>query len=94
MQKFPPTGTQSGTAGDNLYGSGQWGQPSVENSSNFMMPNSLNQIRPYVFAVRKGKWSEEEEQLTKKLISAFNEGFLRIASGTTLRTFLSEMLFW
>lgn len=43
---------------------------------------------------RKGKWSEEEEKLTKKLIKAFNEGLLQIPIGTTLRTFLADKLFW
>jgi hypothetical protein len=43
---------------------------------------------------RKGKWSEEEEKLTKKLIKAFNDGLLQIPIGTTLRTFLAEKLFW
>ena len=43
---------------------------------------------------RKGKWLDEEEAYTKKLIEAFNSGFLNISSGTTLRSFLSERLSW
>jgi hypothetical protein len=43
---------------------------------------------------RKGKWTEEEEAFTKKLIEAFNDGLLKIPSGTTLRSFLSEKLCW
>jgi hypothetical protein len=46
------------------------------------------------FQWRKGKWTEEEEMYTKKLIDAFNSGYLKIASGTTLRSFLAERLFW
>ena len=46
------------------------------------------------FQWRKGKWTEEEEMYTKKLIDAFNSGCLKIASGTTLRSFLAERLFW
>ena len=47
-----------------------------------------------LFSLRKGKWSEEEEALTKQLISSFNSGFLQVPIGTTLRTYLSERLFW
>lgn len=43
---------------------------------------------------RKGKWLEEEEAYTKKLIDAFSAGYLNIPSGTTLRSFLSEKLCW
>lgn len=43
---------------------------------------------------RKGKWLEEEEAYTKKLIEAFNAGYLNLPSGTTLRCFLSERLSW
>ena len=43
---------------------------------------------------RKGKWLDEEEAYTKKLIEAFNAGYLNIPSGTTLRSFLSERLSW
>ena len=63
----------------------------------WMIPN--NQMLPVPFTApkftwRKGKWSEEEELYTKKLIDAFNSGCLKIASGTTLRSFLAERLFW
>ena len=47
-----------------------------------------------LFSLRKGKWSEEEEALTKRLISSFNSGLLQVPVGTTLRTYLSERLFW
>lgn len=43
---------------------------------------------------RKGKWFDEEEVYTKRLIEAFNAGHLSIPSGTTLRSFLSEKLNW
>eukprot|EP01041_Mallomonas_annulata_P004580 gene4580-9102_t len=41
---------------------------------------------------RKGKWTDEEEKYTKRLISAFNQGLLSLSAGTTLRCFLSEKL--
>ena len=43
---------------------------------------------------RKGKWTDEEEKYTKKLISAFSLGLLPLSPGTTLRCFLSEKLNW
>ena len=43
---------------------------------------------------RKGKWTEEEEIFTKKLIDAFNGGYLKVSSSTTLRSFLAERLCW
>lgn len=45
-------------------------------------------------SLRKGKWLEEEEIYTKKLIEAFNLGYLNVPNGTTLRSFLSERLCW
>jgi hypothetical protein len=46
-------------------------------------------------ALRKGKWTDEEELYTKKLIDSFNEGLLlKIPHGTTLRSLLSEKLWW
>eukprot|EP01039_Chlorochromonas_danica_P008722 gene8725-9612_t len=41
---------------------------------------------------RKGKWFDEEENYTKKLIEVFSNGYLNLAGGTTLRSFLSERL--
>ena len=56
------------------------------------LPN-IAYIQPnYKHLWRKGKWTEEEEVYTKKLIEVFNSGYLRIPSGTTLRSFLSEKL--
>ena len=43
---------------------------------------------------RKGKWTEEEETYTMKLIEAFIAGVLPLPQGTTLRSFLSEKLSW
>lgn len=42
--------------------------------------------------LRKGKWSEEEENYTTHIIHMFNSGTLPIESGTTLRSYLSEKL--
>ena len=44
--------------------------------------------------LRKGKWTTEEEVYASKIILLFNRGMLRIASGTTLRSYLSEKLNW
>ena len=56
------------------------------------LPN-IAYIQPsYKHLWRKGKWTEEEEVYTKKLIEVFNAGYLIIPSGTTLRSFLSEKL--
>eukprot|EP01031_Cornospumella_fuschlensis_P031069 gene31069-37549_t len=41
---------------------------------------------------RKGKWFDEEEAYTKKLIEVFTNGYLSIPGGTTLRCFLAERL--
>ena len=43
---------------------------------------------------RKGKWTDEEEAFTRKLIDAFNGGYLKVSSSTTLRSFLAERLCW
>ena len=41
-------------------------------------------------ALRKGKWTAEEENYTSCIIQDFNKGYLPIVVGTTLRSFLSE----
>ena len=41
-------------------------------------------------ALRKGKWTAEEENYTSCIIQDFNKGYLPIVAGTTLRSFLSE----
>jgi len=43
-------------------------------------------------ALRKGKWTAEEENYTSCIIQDFNKGYLPIVAGTTLRSFLSEKL--
>jgi len=43
---------------------------------------------------RKGKWTDEEDMYTRKLIEAFYGGYLNITTGTTLRSFLAERLYW
>jgi len=45
-------------------------------------------------ALRKGKWTVEEEDYANKIISLFNRGLLPIAAGTTLRSYLSDTLHW
>ena len=43
-------------------------------------------------ALRKGKWTLEEENYANKIIYLFNRGILPIPTGTTLRCYLSETL--
>jgi hypothetical protein len=43
---------------------------------------------------RKGKWFDEEEAYTEKLIESFTKGYLNLPAGTTLRSFLAEELGW
>jgi hypothetical protein len=43
-------------------------------------------------ALRRGKWTVEEEAYVARVIQDFNSGFLDAPAGTTLRTFLSEKL--
>ena len=52
------------------------------------------EAKPLSAALRKGKWTAEEEQYASKIISLFNRGILDIPSGTTLRSYLSEKLNW
>lgn len=42
--------------------------------------------------VRKGKWTHEEEDYAAALIDHFDNGFLTLVEGTTLRVFLAEKL--
>ena len=43
---------------------------------------------------RKGKWTPEEEAFTSRIIHDFTNGYLPLAPGTTLRSYLSEKLNW
>lgn len=43
-------------------------------------------------ALRRGKWTVEEEQFALRLIEEFRAGLLPLTDGTTLRTFLSKLL--
>uniref|UniRef100_A0A6V2BF89 Myb-like domain-containing protein n=3 Tax=Ditylum brightwellii TaxID=49249 RepID=A0A6V2BF89_9STRA len=43
-------------------------------------------------ALRRGKWTVEEEAYVARVIQDFNSGFLNAPAGTTLRTYLSEKL--
>jgi hypothetical protein len=44
--------------------------------------------------LRRGEWTREEEMYAKRMIDAFNKGYLKIPHGATLRSFLAERLFW
>jgi hypothetical protein len=43
-------------------------------------------------ALRRGKWTPEEEAYANRLIQEFKAGLLPLTDGTTLRTFLSKLL--
>ena len=43
-------------------------------------------------ALRRGKWTVEEEAYVARVIQDFNSGYLDAPAGTTLRTYLSEKL--
>jgi len=43
-------------------------------------------------ALRRGKWTSEEEAYANRLIAEFKGGLLPLTDGTTLRTFLSKLL--
>ena len=42
--------------------------------------------------LRKGKWSQEEEEYTSRIIYYFRNGMLQLPEGTTLRGYLAEQL--
>jgi len=44
--------------------------------------------------LRKGKWTPEEEVYAHYIIDNFNKGLIDLPRGTTLRSYLSEMLNW
>ena len=43
-------------------------------------------------ALRRGKWSPEEEDFTHVIVETFKEGVLPLVDGTTLRTYVSGQL--
>ena len=42
--------------------------------------------------LRQGRWTKEEEDYAQRLIIEFKKGLLPLADGTTLRTFLAQLL--
>lgn len=42
--------------------------------------------------LRRGKWTQEEEEYANAVVREFNSGFLDAQAGTTLRIYLSEKL--
>lgn len=70
-------------------------------NSNIALPIHWNDPKGHLFSAalakvawRKGKWTEDEELYTQRLIESFNAGQLKIPTGTTLRSYLSEKLSW
>lgn len=43
-------------------------------------------------AIRKGKWTVEEEEYTSRIIHYFNTGLLNLPDGATLRSYLADKL--
>lgn len=88
-QRLP---TQTKRINDNSYSRhSTWVHPVLAFQSQ-IPPTYHNQFQ--ALSWRKGKWTEEEEFYAKKLIDAFNGGYLKVSSGTTLRSFLAERLYW
>lgn len=68
--------------------------PTVSSAAAIMMavaPTPPAQSKPTT-ALRRGKWTVEEEAYVARVIQDFNSGFLNAPAGTTLRTYLSEKL--
>lgn len=68
--------------------------PTVSSAAAIMMavaPTPPTQNKPTT-ALRRGKWTVEEEAYVARVIQDFNSGFLNAPAGTTLRTYLSEKL--
>ena len=60
-------------------------------SSSFI--NTTNNLTSDKITLRRGKWSVEEELYAEKIIAYFNKGLIPdVATGTTLRTYLSDKL--
>jgi hypothetical protein len=60
-----------------------------------IMKDSQKAVSPkmkQVTALRRGKWTVEEEAYVARVIQDFNSGYLDAPAGTTLRTYLSEKL--
>ena len=60
-------------------------------SSTSQQPHTSNSRKPGG-ALRRGKWTVEEEAYVARVIQDFNSGYLDAPAGTTLRTYLSEKL--
>jgi len=76
----------------------------VQNYSGHEPNRERSDSIPYIFrdsntspslsgkALRRGKWTQEEEAFVARAINDFNCGFLNVPAGTTLRTYLSDKL--
>jgi hypothetical protein len=84
----PPTTTSSSSAGAGaaaLHHAKQ--QQAQQQAQQAPPPNSKKGP-----ALRRGKWTPEEEAYANRLIQEFKAGLLPLTDGTTLRTFLSKLL--
>jgi hypothetical protein len=66
--------------------------PQVIVTSLPILPQPKGTTRPRQGALRRGKWTVEEEAYVARVIQDFNSGFLDAPAGTTLRTYLSDKL--
>lgn len=67
-------------------------RPPSSNISPKEVASAKESLRKPANALRRGKWTVEEEAYVARVIQDFNSGFLDAPAGTTLRTYLSEKL--
>jgi hypothetical protein len=69
-------------------------QPISSPSDHQIAPASTSErsTKPKGGALRRGKWTAEEEAYVARVIQDFNSGFLNAPAGTTLRSYLSDKL--
>lgn len=86
-----PKITIPSTTATNRFKSQQNQPLNVTLSSSSSSGNSSNKSKKGP-ALRRGKWTPEEEAYANRLIQEFKSGLLPLTDGTTLRTFLSKLL--
>lgn len=64
----------------------------ITTSSKSPSPTGSSKGSPLSTALRRGKWTVEEELYVARVIQDFNSGYLNAPAGTTLRSYLSDKL--
>jgi hypothetical protein len=85
----PPTTTSSSSAGAGAAALHHAKQQQAQQQAQQPPPVNNSKKGP---ALRRGKWTPEEEAYANRLIQEFKAGLLPLTDGTTLRTFLSKLL--